>query len=121
MDEVGRKPTSIVMASVSVFGWALITSTSNLVPLCLGRLLTGMSHGLISVAANVYVVEISTEKLRGILGMIYNTMMTAGILIDLLVGPLLPWWYMALLGAAMSTSILLGTLVIPESPPKCAP
>ena len=48
--------------------------------------------------------------------MIYYTMMTAGILIDLLLGPLLPWRYMALLGAAISTSILLGTLVIPESP-----
>ena len=116
VDRFGRKLMSIVMSSVSVFGWVVIASTSAALPLCLGRSLTGISFGFVAVIANVYVVEITTKKVRGMLGMVYSTMATAGILVDLVIGSILPWRYLALLGAAISAAILLGTLVIPESP-----
>ena len=116
LDRFGRKPMSIVMSSVSVIGWVLIATTSAAVPLYLGRLLTGISLGFVGVTANVYVVEITTDRLRGILGVVCGVMVNFGILIDLLVGSLLPWRYLALLGAAVSTVLLLGTLTVPESP-----
>ena len=116
IDRIGRKPMSIVVSSVSVIGWVLIASTSAAVPLSLGRLLTGISFGFVAVTANVYVVEITTAKLRGMLGIIYHLMLTTGVLVDLLIGSILPWRYLALLGATLSAAVLLGTLMIPESP-----
>ena len=116
MDRFGRKPISILTSSVSAIGWVLIASTSAAVPLCLGRALTGISFGFFAVTVNVYIVEITTEKLRGMLGMLYPLLISTGILVDLLIGSILPWRYLALLAAAISTAILLGTLVIPESP-----
>ena len=116
LDRFGRKPMSIVMSSVSVIGWVLIASTSAALPLCLGRLLTGISFGVVAVTAHVYVVEITTTRLRGLLGICCNLFVVAGILIDLAVGYFLPWRYLALLGAAISAAILLGTLMVPESP-----
>ena len=116
VDRFGRKLMSIVMSSVSVFGWVVIASTSTAVPLCLGRSLTGISVGFVAVIAIVYVVEITTKQVRGMLGIMYYMMVTTGILVDLVIGSILPWRYLALLGAAISAAILLGTLVIPESP-----
>ena len=116
LDRFGRKPMSIVMSSVSAIGWVLIASTSAAVLQCLGRLLTGISFGVVAVTANVYVVEITTDRLRGMLGIVYGVMVNVGILIDFVVGSLLPWRYLALLGATVSTVTLLGTLIIPESP-----
>ena len=116
VDRFGRKPMSMVMSSVSAIGWILIASTSAAVPLILGRALTGISFGFVAVTATVYVVEITTERFRGMLGIVYNVTITTGILVVLLIGSILPWRYLALLGAAISVAILLGTLVIPESP-----
>ena len=112
----GRKPTSIVMSSVSVIGWVVIAGTSNGGLQCIGRFITGISGGLTSLTVNIYIAEIVTERLRGMLGSVSDVMVNAGILIDLVLGAILPWRYLALLGAAISAVVLLGALMVPESP-----
>ena len=112
----GRKLTSIVMAAVSVISWVMIGGASNGVLQCLGRFLAGISRGLTSLAVTTYVVEITTERFRGMLGVVYGAMISAGILINLVLGAVVPWRYLAVLGASISAAVLLGTLMLPESP-----
>ena len=112
----GRKLTSIVMAAVSVISWVMIGGASNGVLQCLGRFLTGISRGLTALAVTTYVVEITTERFRGMLGVVYQVMANAGFLINLVLGAIVPWPYLAVLGASVSAAVLLGTLMVPESP-----
>ncbi|KAL7644384.1 UNVERIFIED_CONTAM: hypothetical protein RMT77_005214 [Armadillidium vulgare] len=76
----GRKKT-IIMASVApTIGWILIISAQNFGMLLVGRIISGMYCGMISIAANTYVGEIASPHIRGTLGTAFQTMNVIGIL-----------------------------------------
>jgi len=64
----GRKIALIVYGIPMVFGWFLLFIARSGTLVMIGRIITGLCAGLISGTAPSYVVEISTDNVRGLLG-----------------------------------------------------
>ena len=64
-DWFGRKTMMIVSAVMFVASVALIVISQGFLPLFLGRLLQGMSGGVIAVVVPLYLAECLSAKIRG--------------------------------------------------------
>ncbi|GJQ70737.1 hypothetical protein Trydic_g670 [Trypoxylus dichotomus] len=79
-DIIGRKSTLILLIIPFGIGWTLILWAYNLPMLYFGRCITGMAAGACSIAAPLYISEISQKEIRGTLGSYFQLMVTVGIL-----------------------------------------
>ncbi|KAK2154100.1 hypothetical protein LSH36_276g00007 [Paralvinella palmiformis] len=116
VEKVGRK-TTLMMANVPFSGgWILIVCANNYVMLFCGRILTGLAVGMNSLAAPVYLAEITTKELRGTLGSGFQLFVTFGILVVYALGIVLdPQWLGNACGCVPALMILL-MLCLPETP-----
>ena len=81
-----------------------------------GVLHTGAAMGAVSLAAPLYIAEVSSKAHRGALGAAFQLLVTIGILSVYALGLTLRWDWLALVGvgvAALGAALLL---VVPESP-----
>ncbi|XP_033110631.1 solute carrier family 2, facilitated glucose transporter member 8-like [Anneissia japonica] len=63
----GRK-LAMMMCFLPLFvGYSLISSLDNIATLYLGRILTGVGTGMVSLSTPVYIAELSSSNLRGML------------------------------------------------------
>lgn len=85
-DWFGRKRMMIVSGLVFVASIALIVTSSNFVQLFSGRLLQGMSGGVIAVVVPLYLAETLKADLRGRGTAIFQFMLTFGIVMASLIG-----------------------------------
>ncbi|XP_020272763.1 sugar transport protein 8-like [Asparagus officinalis] len=118
----GRKPT---MQAASVFflvGTVLNAAAVNLWMLIIGRLLLGVGVGCANQAVPLFLSEIAPVKLRGALNILFQLMVTIGILVANLVNykasTIHPsGWRLALGLAGVPAAILcIGSFIIPETP-----
>ncbi len=85
-DWLGRKIMMIVSALLFVGSVLLIYSSSEFIPLMVGRLLQGMSGGVIAVVVPLYLAECLPSKKRGSGTAIFQFALTFGILAAAFVG-----------------------------------
>ncbi|CAH1407770.1 unnamed protein product [Nezara viridula] len=78
MDSFGRKIGLVLALSFSMIGWSFIGGSGWLVP---GRLMTGLSAGIVSAPVSVLVAEISAPKLRAHLTVYKHTAFSLGLFI----------------------------------------
>jgi MFS family permease len=64
-DHIGRKPVLLVALAVSVLSGVVFMTTENLPGLFAGRLLSGVSAGLVTGAATAYISELYGDRTRG--------------------------------------------------------
>ena len=64
----GRKKALIIYGIPFTIGWVLLVLAKNVTLLIVGRVVCGISCGLLSGTAPSYVVEISTIDIRGMIG-----------------------------------------------------
>ncbi|MCL4126465.1 UNVERIFIED_CONTAM: hypothetical protein GTU68_021577 [Idotea baltica] len=76
----GRKGTMIFTIVPFLIGWALIIAAQNFAMLLLGRILTGLCGGGISLSVNTYMGEITSPHIRGLLGTGFQLMVVTGVL-----------------------------------------
>ncbi|CAG8555997.1 3786_t:CDS:2, partial [Scutellospora calospora] len=91
----GRKNVLIYNSITWIIGGVLLGASINPVMFICGRILTGIGTGIGSVVIPTYLGEISTIKLRGLIGSVYQTSVVAGIVVSQLIGlPLsfIPGW-----------------------------
>jgi MFS transporter, SP family, solute carrier family 2 (myo-inositol transporter), member 13 len=88
-DWFGRKKMMIVSALMFVASVGLIVISQGFVPLLLGRLLQGASGGVIAVVVPLYLAECLNAKHRGKGTVVFQFMLTVGIVIAALTG----WYY----------------------------
>jgi SP family myo-inositol transporter-like MFS transporter 13 len=88
-DLFGRKTMMIVSGLMFVASVALIVISQGFVPLFLGRLLQGMSGGVIAVVVPLYLAESLGPNNRGRGTAIFQFMLTFGIVCAALIG----WYY----------------------------
>lgn len=123
-DKYGRRKAMSFVNIICLLGWITIALSYYLNQmhfwiLIIGRILTGLSTGLCSSPATVYMAEISTPELRGIFTTWASASFSLGVLVVYFLGFLLK----SNLGAiCITTSILpcigliFTTFLIPESP-----
>ena len=85
-DLFGRKKMMIVSGLMFVASVGLIVISQAFLPLFLGRLLQGMSGGVIAVVVPLYLAECLSAKTRGQGTAIFQFMLTFGIVVAALVG-----------------------------------
>jgi SP family myo-inositol transporter-like MFS transporter 13 len=106
-DWVGRKRMMIVSGLLFVASVALIVLSHGFVPLLLGRLLQGLSGGVIAVVVPLYLAECLSADMRGRGTTIFQFMLTFGIVAAALTG----WFYIrqaeAAIAAAAGNTVLI--------------
>ncbi len=122
VDRIGRKPLMILVAVL--FG--ATTIATGLAPdfdaFILARFLGGLAVGAVSLAAPMYVAEVTPAHLRGRMGALYQMAIVTGILLSYLINYLLrdlgpdAWRYMFYTGVIPAALYLLLVLKAPESP-----
>ncbi len=85
-DWFGRKTMMIVSGLMFVLSVGLIVISQGFIPLLLGRLLQGMSGGVIAVVVPLYLAECLSAKHRGQGTAIFQFMLTFGIVVAALTG-----------------------------------
>ena len=83
---LGRRRSVLISAVPRLIGWLLIASASSVNLLYLGRIFTGLSLGMVTSAAPLYISEIAQPSTRGALGCIVQLGVNIGIFISALAG-----------------------------------
>jgi MFS transporter, SP family, solute carrier family 2 (myo-inositol transporter), member 13 len=99
-DWFGRKKMMIVSGLMFVASVGLIVISQGFVPLLIGRLLQGASGGVIAVVVPLYLAECLNAKHRGKGTVVFQFMLTVGIVIAALTG----WYYTRLTEAAITAA-----------------
>ncbi|KAJ3687437.1 hypothetical protein LUZ61_016601 [Rhynchospora tenuis] len=118
----GRKLTMQVAAFIFLLGVLLNGSAFHIAMLIGGRLLLGCGIGFANQAVPLFLSEIAPVKYRGGLNILFQLMVTIGILIANLINFFMekihPWGWRVSLSLAGVPAVLLfvGSFVIPETP-----
>jgi SP family galactose:H+ symporter-like MFS transporter len=75
-----------------------------------------MGLGFELAVATVYIVEIASTDMRGVLGCFVQFMGSIGVLFTFVAGTFLNWYWLALVNGVTVVFFFLGMLYVPESP-----
>ncbi|XP_057438829.1 sugar transporter ERD6-like 7 [Lotus japonicus] len=115
-DIIGRKGAMRVASAFCAAGWLVIYFSEGPVPLDIGRLATGYAMGVYSYVVPVFVAEIAPKELRGALTTLNQFMICAAVSVSFIIGNVVSWRALALIGLVPIAVVLLGLFFIPESP-----
>ncbi|XP_046344789.2 solute carrier family 2, facilitated glucose transporter member 8-like [Haliotis rufescens] len=116
IEKFGRRKSLMIASVPFLLGWVVMLSSSTLTYLYAGRFLTGFSSGLVTVCVPVYIAEISTKSMRGVLGSCTQLFITIGVLLAYACGLHFDWRGLALIGAIQAVLALVMSFLIPETP-----
>ncbi|KAI7733703.1 hypothetical protein M8C21_020686 [Ambrosia artemisiifolia] len=116
-DQLGRRWTMGLSQMFCLLGWlAILYSQAVSWLLDAGRLFIGYGIGVTSYVVPVYIAEITPKNLRGAFTNVNQLMIAVGISVMWLVGIIIPWRTLALIGTIPCLLQVLGLFFIPESP-----
>ncbi len=119
-DAIGRRWTNIVAGLSFVAGSILSALAPNVDALIASRVIIGAAIGLTSVAAPMYIAELSPARNRGKLVSLFQLAVTVGILLSYIVdrslAPQHAWRWMLGLASIPGALLVLGMTAMPESP-----
>ncbi|XP_062211353.1 sugar transporter ERD6-like 16 isoform X2 [Phragmites australis] len=115
-DFLGRKMTLWISAPICIFGWLSIHLAKSAIMLYFGRILLGFSTGALSFAVPVFIAEIAPKNLRGGLATSNQLLICSGSSATYIIGALVAWRNLVLVGLVPCVLLLAGLFFIPESP-----
>ncbi|RVW55692.1 Sugar transporter ERD6-like 16 [Vitis vinifera] len=115
-DLIGRKGTMRVAAAFCIVGWLAIGFAEGVLLLDIGRMCTGYGIGIFSLKVPVFIAEIAPKDLRGGFTSLNELMIQVGGSITYLLGTVLTWRMLALVGLIPSLMLIFGMFFVPESP-----
>ncbi|KAK4852527.1 hypothetical protein QYF36_024857 [Acer negundo] len=115
-DIFGRKGAMWLSVIFCTIGWLAIAFTKDSLWLDLGRFSIGFGVGITSYVVPVYIAEIAPKELRGVYTSINQLMSTCGFSLFYLIGNVISWRALALIGVIPCLLQLTGLFFIPESP-----
>ncbi len=120
-DRIGRKSTIGLTMALFAMGAVLSALSNAYATVLIGRLLSGIGVGIVSVAAPIYLAEVSLPKYRGSFVSLFQLAIAAGMLCSFAVSSLFApsgnWRWMFAIGCFPALFQLLGVFFIPETPP----
>ncbi|PSS10164.1 Sugar transporter ERD6-like [Actinidia chinensis var. chinensis] len=115
-DLFGRRGTMGFAEVFCTIGWIAIVLSKEALWLDLGRLSLGYGIGLLSYVVPVYIAEITPKNVRGGFTTVNQLMICCGVSAMYVIGVLVTWRILAVIGAIPSLLQILGLFFIPESP-----
>ncbi|KAI1299238.1 Facilitated trehalose transporter Tret1 [Halotydeus destructor] len=116
MSLVGPKKALIYSNVPYATGWALIVFGVQFVDIMVGRTLGGFAVGLSCGIVPCYCVEISTQEIRGLLGMFFQLFVNGGIFIAWSAGKWLDYRWLGSMSGGVAILMPLLMIWCPESP-----
>lgn len=116
VEKYGRKWTINISAFPFILGWLSILSAKTFGWLLIGRFLCGFASGMVTVCVPIYIAEVSTSAIRGMLGSGVQLTITIGILSAYVAGMYTNWYTMAMIGIVPAVLTLVVMLCVPETP-----
>jgi len=122
LDNRGRKGTMFIGSVLFLFGAGIQAVGTNLYYMAIGRLIAGMSIGLLSTAIPLYQSEIAPTEMRGKLTAVYQLNITLGIFaanalnVTLLRVPWYGWRLVIAVQLIPAIALLLALPTLPYSP-----
>ncbi|EDO42861.1 predicted protein [Nematostella vectensis] len=116
LEYFGRKGTIMACAVPFEVGWMLIAYANSHYMLYIGRFITGLAVGMVSLTVPVYIAEISSPSLRGMLGSVNQLAVTMGLLLAYSMGVVLKWRWLACSGAIFPALLVVLMFFVPETP-----
>ncbi|XP_065034778.1 sugar transporter ERD6-like 16 isoform X2 [Musa acuminata AAA Group] len=115
-DFIGRKGAMRVSAVICIIGWLAIYFAKGAVLLYFGRISSGYGIGVLSYVVPVFIAEIAPKNLRGGLATLNQLLICGGHSVAFVVGTLVTWRTLVLVGFLPCLLLLLGLVFVPESP-----
>ncbi|CAN6464307.1 unnamed protein product [Victoria cruziana] len=115
-DYVGRKWAMRISSALCGAGWISIMLSQHAWSLDVGRLCNGVGIGMFSYVVPVYMAEIAPKELRGRLMVSSQLMLALGMTMAYLLGIVVAWRVLTLLGILPCLVQLIGLFFVPESP-----
>ena len=116
MTLIGPKYSVISCHLPFLIGWVLVLDGSTITGLIIGRFLNGFSVGLASGAVPIYCIEISTPKIRGVLGASFQLLTSVGVLIVAILAYFMRYDHVSWIAVGISIIGPAVMLFMPESP-----
>ncbi|KAM3967504.1 trehalose transporter BmTRET1 [Aphomia sociella] len=116
IEYLGRRMAITGTAVPFFLGWMLIANAYNVPMVLVGRALSGICVGVVSLAFPVYLGEVLQPEVRGAFGLLPTAFGNTGILLAYFVGSYLDWSKLAFVGAALPVPFFLLMLLTPETP-----
>ncbi len=120
-DAFGRRRIVVLGAAIGLAGALIAALASTFEVLFAGRLIAGLSIGILTCVTPLYVAELSPVRLRGRLGSLFSVALTAGLMTSFLSDFAFRdsdhgWRWMFAMGVAPAVLLIIATLALPESP-----
>lgn len=121
-DQLGRKKSLMFTATLFIISTLLLSCSQGFYSLLIGRCLLGLSIGVGSYSAPLFIAEIAPSQLRGRFVLFNSVAITGGEALAFLVGYCLEgsfegsWRMMFLIGMIPAVFLWIGLLLVPESP-----
>ncbi|XP_031787825.1 facilitated trehalose transporter Tret1-2 homolog isoform X1 [Nasonia vitripennis] len=115
-DLIGRKTAMLILVVPFTVGWLLIVFANSLGMFYIGRFITGVSGGAFCVTAPMYTAEIAENSIRGTLGSYFQLMLTVGILVSYVLGPMVSMFQLSLISTVIPVIFFCVFFFMPETP-----
>ena len=115
-ERIGPKRTIMLSGFLAIMGWISIASAHHLGLLITGRVVCGFCSSMCSANCSLLVAQYSSTQRRGGFLALYMLMSGIGVLICYSLGAGLHWRYVALFPTLLYSCMIIGLLIVPESP-----
>ncbi|KAJ0170724.1 hypothetical protein K1T71_013496 [Dendrolimus kikuchii] len=115
-NKLGRKPCLYLGGGMTLLAFFVLAISRNLAMILTGRILSGLGTGIIFVTHLVYIGEIASTNIRGILLTATGIFGTFGTLVIYAIGPYVPYSVTGYIGCAISALYIVGVVFVPETP-----
>jgi sugar porter (SP) family MFS transporter len=119
-DKIGRKRTIAITSALFVIGAAMIALSDTYEMLLIGRFVSGIGVGIISLSAPLYLAEISPPRFRGMFVSGYQLAITIGILASFFINYVFSihadWRWMFAIGIFPALFQMVALFFLPETP-----
>lgn len=116
MNRFGHKVTGYLIASAYCISWLFIILATQQMHLFIGFFFSGISGGMTLFSVPLYVSEIASDGIRGMLGSLMVFVLNGGILFAYVLGALLPYQWYSITMFAFPLLYIATFLFVPESP-----
>ena len=116
LEQYGRKGTLLISVLPYVLGWLSIIIASSAPVFYIGRLMTGFATGIVSAAVPIYLSEIATKDIRGLIGAVNQLGITFGILVVYALGLTFGYRWLAVIALLPPIGLSGFMIFMPETP-----
>lgn len=116
LNRFGHKVTGYLIALAHCTSWLFTIFATQQTHLFIGLFFSGISGGMTLFSVPLYVSEIASDGIRGMLGSLMVFVLNGGILFAYVLGALLPYQWYSITMFAFPLFYIVTFLFVPESP-----